>query len=127
MSSYEGGFNFEDPTDSDTNNVYSITVFADDGFNRTTQNVEITIQMLRRAVFSIGPEISILKMKECCKYNCFWSRGDAFLGCFNSGDDGSLFRYFGIILIQRILDLIVWGARFRRSTRCNSDSIYEPT
>ena len=35
---FDGGLNYEDPTDSDTNNVYVVTVFADDGFNRTTQD-----------------------------------------------------------------------------------------
>ena len=38
---FEGGLNYESPSDSDANNVYTITVFADDGFNRTTQDVQI--------------------------------------------------------------------------------------
>ena len=127
--SYEGGFNFEDPTDSDTNNVYSITVFADDGFNRTTQNVEITIENVEEGpVFSIGPEISISE-NERIVTNITISdpEGDAFTWDTSiAGDDGSLFRYFGTNPDSKNLGFNSFeGADFEDPQDANSDNIYE--
>ena len=43
---YSGGANFENPTDANSDNVYDLIIFADDGFNRTTQNVQLTIEII---------------------------------------------------------------------------------
>src|SRR5262249_23603470 len=36
--------NFENPTDSGTNNVYDVQVTANDGANNTIQNIAVTVQ-----------------------------------------------------------------------------------
>ena len=57
---YEGGLNFENPTDANADNSYLITIYADDGFNRTTQDVQITVSNVEEGPeFSISPNISL--------------------------------------------------------------------
>ena len=51
---YSGGANFENPTDANSDNVYDLIIFADDGFNRTTQNVQLTISNVDE-----GPEFNL--------------------------------------------------------------------
>ncbi len=126
---YSGGFNFESPTDANTDNIYNLTIFADDGFNRTTQNVEITVVNVEEGpVFSIGPEVSISE-NERIVVNITVSdpEGDSFTWDTSiAGDDGSLFRYFGTNPDSKNLGFNSFeGADFEDPQDANSDNIYE--
>ena len=90
---YEGGLNFENPTDANADNSYTITIYADDGFNRTTQDVQITVSNVEEGPeFSISPNISIEEnIKTVVQVDVSDPEGDAFFWEI-SGEDADLFE-----------------------------------
>ena len=127
--SYEGGFNFESPTDANSDNTYNITVFADDGFNRTTQDVQIiVINVDEGPVFSVGSDINIDENERIvANITVSDPEGDTFTWDTTiSGDDGSLFRYFGTNPDTKNLGFNAFeGADFENPQDANSDNVYQ--
>lgn len=89
---YSGGLNFENPTDSNTDNVYELEVFADDGFNRTTQNVQLTITNVDEGPeFNITEEISIEEnVRLISSIQIVDPENDSFTWSITGGDDSAI-------------------------------------
>ena len=89
---YSGGANFENPTDSNTDNVYELIVFADDGFNRTTQNVQLTITNIEEGPeFNITEEISLEEnVRLIASISIVDPENDSFTWSITGGDDSGI-------------------------------------
>ena len=89
---YSGGLNFENPTDSNADNVYELEVFADDGFNRTTQNVQLTITNVDEGPeFNITEEISIEEnVRLIAAISINDPENDSFTWSITGGDDSGI-------------------------------------
>ena len=126
---FDGGLNYEDPTDSDTNNVYIVTVFADDGFNRTTQDVEITISDVPEAPEFVGltPEVSVDENERVIVgLNVVDPEGGGVTFGINGGDDSSLFRIFTIDSENGNLAFNAFeGVDYESPEDANGDNVYE--
>ena len=129
---YEGGLDFENPSDADKNNIYNITVFADDGFNRTTQDVEITISNVEEGPeFLISPNISIEEnVKTVAQVDVSDPEGDSFYWQI-SGPDESVFEIpestslNGSHNESGSITFLTEGADFENPTDANGDNVYE--
>ncbi len=130
--SYVGGFNYENPTDANADNIYVITVFADDGFNRTTQDVQITVSNIEEGPeFSISSSISLDEnVKNVAEVTVNDPEGDQFFWQI-SGDDADLFEIPESNSLNGAHDqsgtiaFIADGADFEEPTDTNTDNIYE--
>jgi len=126
---YVGGVNFENPTDTDANNVYNIQVFADDGFNRTTQDVEITVSDVPEAPEFVGltPEVSVDENQRIVVgLNVVDPEGGAVTFGINGGDDSSLFRIFSIDSANGNLAFNAFeGVDYESPEDVNGDNVYE--
>ena len=126
---FDGGLNYEDPTDSDTNNVYIVTVFADDGFNRTTQDVEITISDVPEAPEFVGltSEVSVDENERVIVgLNVVDPEGGGVTFGINGGDDSSLFRIFTIDSENGNLAFNAFeGVDYESPEDANGDNVYE--
>lgn len=89
---YSGGANFENPTDSNADNVYELIVFADDGFNTTTQNVQLTINNVEEGPeFNITEEISIEEnVRLISSISIIDPENDSFTWSITGGDDSGI-------------------------------------
>ncbi len=89
---YSGGANFENPTDSNTDNIYELIVFADDGFNRTTQNVQLTITNIEEGPeFNIAEEISLEEnVRLIASISIVDPENDSFTWSITGGDDSGI-------------------------------------
>ena len=89
---YSGGANFENPTDANSDNVYDLIIFADDGFNRTTQNVQLTITNVDEGPeFNLNEEISIeenIRLIAAISIND--PENDTFTWSITGGDDSGI-------------------------------------
>ena len=126
---YVGGVNFENPTDSDANNVYNIQVFADDGFNRTTQDVEITVSDVPEAPEFVGltPQVSVDEnVRIVVALNVVDPEGGPVTFGINGGDDSGLFRIFTIDSSNGNLAFNAFeGADYETPQDANGDNVYE--
>ena len=131
---YEGGLNFENPTDTNADNAYTITIYADDGFNRTTQDVQITVSNVEEGPeFSISPNISLEEnIKTVAQIDVSDPEGDAFFWEI-SGEDADLFEIpesnslNGAYDQSGSLAFVSEGGDFESPTDANADNIYEIT
>ncbi len=131
---YEGGLNFENPTDANADNSYLITIYADDGFNRTTQDVQITVSNVEEGPeFSISPNISLEEnIKTVAQIDVSDPEGDAFFWEI-SGEDADLFEIpesnslNGAYDQSGSLAFVSEGGDFESPTDANADNIYEIT
>ena len=126
---YVGGVNFENPTDSDANNVYNIQVFADDGFNRTTQDVEITVSDVPESPEFVGLDSDVFveeNVRIVTSISVVDPEGSGVSWAINGGADESLFRTFNVDEANGSLAFIAFdGADYEEPTDANSDGIYE--
>ena len=126
---YVGGVNFEDPTDSDANNVYNIQVFADDGFNRTTQDVEITVSDVPEAPEFVGltSQVSVDEnVRIVAALNVVDPEGGPVTFGINGGDDSALFRIFSIDSSNGNLAFNAFeGVDYETPEDANGDNVYE--
>ncbi len=126
---YVGGVNFENPTDSDGNNVYNIQVFADDGFNRTTQDVEITVSDVPESPEFVGLDSDVFveeNVRIVTSISVVDPEGSGVSWAINGGADESLFRTFNVDEANGSLAFIAFdGADYEEPTDANSDGIYE--
>ncbi len=126
---FEGGLNYESPSDTDTNNIYTVTVFADDGFNRTTQDVEITISDVPEAPEFVGltPEVSVDENERIIVgLNVVDPEGGGVTFGINGGDDSSLFRIFTIDSENGNLAFNAFdGVDYETPEDANGDNVYE--
>ena len=126
---YVGGVNFENPTDSDVNNVYNIQVFADDGFNRTTQDVEITVSDVPEAPEFVGltPQVSVDEnLRIVTALNVVDPEGGPVTFGINGGDDSALFRIFSIDSANGNLAFNAFeGVDYETPEDANGDNVYE--
>ena len=126
---YVGGVNFENPTDSDGNNVYNIQVFADDGFNRTTQDVEITVSDIPESPEFVGLDSDVFveeNVRIVTSISVVDPEGSGVSWGINGGADESLFRTFNVDEANGSLAFIAFdGADYEEPTDANSDGIYE--
>ena len=131
---YEGGLNFENPTDANADNAYTITIYADDGFNRTTQDVQITVSNVEEGPeFSISSNISLEEnIKTVAQVDVSDPEGDAFFWEI-SGEDADLFEIpesnslNGAYDQSGSLAFVSEGGDFESPTDANADNIYEIT
>ena len=129
---YASGLNFESPTDANGDNVYVVTVFADDGFNRTTQNVQITVSNIEEGPeFSISPNVSLEEnIKTVAQVDVNDPEGDAFFWEI-SGEDADLFEISesnslnGAYDQSGTLAFVSEGGDFESPSDANTDNIYE--
>ena len=126
---YSGGANFENPTDSNNDNTYNLIVFADDGFNRTEQNVDVTIVNVDEGPeFSITSEISVDENERIItSISVSDPEGDSFTwDSLPAGTDASLFRYFGTNPSTKNLGFNDFnGADYEDPLDENGDNVYE--
>ena len=129
---FEGGLNYENPTDSNNDNIYNITVFADDGSNRTTQDVEITISNIEEGPeFSISSNINLEEnIQTVAQVDVSDPEGDSFSWLI-SGPDASLFEIpespipGGSLTQSGSIAFISDGADFEDPVDVDADNIYE--
>ena len=129
---FEGGLNYENPTDSNNDNIYNLTVFADDGFNRTTQDVEITISNIEEGPeFSISSNINLEEnIQTVAQVDVSDPEGDTFSWLI-SGPDASLFEIpespipGGSLTQSGSIAFISDGADFEDPVDVDADNIYE--
>ncbi len=126
---YVGGVNFENPTDSDANNVYTIQVFADDGFNRTTQDVEITVSDVPEGPEFVGLDTQVFveeNVRVVTSISVVDPEGSGVSWAINGGADESLFRTFNIDAANGSLAFNAFdGADYEDPLDANGDGIYE--
>ena len=79
-------------TDSNADNVYELIVFADDGFNTTTQNVQLTINNVEEGPeFNITEEISIEEnVRLISSISIIDPENDSFTWSITGGDDSGI-------------------------------------
>ena len=126
---FEGGLNYESPLDSDTDNVYTVTVFADDGFNRTTQDVQITVTDVPEAPEFVGltSQVSIDEnVRIVAALNVVDPEGGPVTFGINGGDDSALFRIFNIDSSNGNLAFNAFeGVDYETPEDANGDNVYE--
>ena len=126
---YIGGVNFENPTDSDANNVYNIQVFADDGFNRTTQAVEITVSDVPEGPEFVGLETQVFveeNIRIITPISVVDPEGSGVSWAINGGADESLFRTFTVDAANGSLAFQSFeGADYEEPNDANNDGVYE--
>ena len=124
---YSGGLNFENPTDSNADNVYELEVFADDGFNRTTQNVQLTITNVDEGPeFNITEEISIEEnVRLIAAISINDPENDSFTWSITGGDDSgimSLVNVSGGVGNLRFNSFT--GVDYENPSDADTDSVY---
>ena len=126
---FEGGLNYESPLDSDADNVYTVTVFADDGFNRTTQDVQITVTDVPEAPEFVGltSQVSIDEnVRIVAALNVVDPEGGPVTFGINGGDDSALFRIFNIDSSNGNLAFNAFeGVDYETPEDANGDNVYE--
>ena len=126
---FEGGLNYESPSDSDGDNVYTITVFADDGFNRTTQDVQITVTDVPEAPEFVGltSQVSVDEnVRIVAALNVVDPEGGPVTFGINGGDDSALFRIFSIDSSNGNLAFNAFeGVDYETPEDANGDNVYE--
>ncbi len=126
---FEGGLNFESPSDSDTDNVYLVTVFADDGLNRTTQDVQITVSDVPEAPEFVGlnSQVSVDENERIIvALNVVDPEGGDVTFGINGGDDSDLLRIFTIDSSNGNLAFNAFdGVDYENPEDLNGDNIYE--
>ena len=126
---FEGGLNYESPLDSDADNVYTVTVFADDGFNRTTQDVQITVTDVPEAPEFVGltSQVSIDEnVRLVAALNVVDPDGGPVTFGINGGDDSALFRIFNIDSSNGNLAFNAFeGVDYETPEDANGDNVYE--
>ena len=126
---YEGGINFENPTDSDSNNVYSITIFADDGVNLTTQSVEISVSDAPEApeFVDLTPNVTVDENQRIIvALNVVDPEGGDVTFGINGGDDADLLRIFTIDSSNGNLAFNAFdGVDYENPEDLNGDNVYE--
>ena len=126
---FEGGLNYESPSDSDADNVYTVTVFADDGFNRTTQDVQITVSDVPEAPEFVGltPQVSVDEnVRIVAALNVVDPEGGPVTFGINGGDDSALFRIFSIDSSNGNLAFNAFeGVDYETPEDANGDNVYE--
>ena len=92
------GANFESPTDQNGDNVYDVEVFADDGFNRTSVNVQITVTNVDEAPeFNITEEVSVQEnIRSIALLEINDPEGDSFTWSLSGGDDSDIISLSGV-------------------------------
>jgi hypothetical protein len=126
---FEGGLNYESPSDSNADNVYTVTVFADDGFNRTTQDVEITVSDVPEAPEFVGltSQVSVDEnLRIVAALNVVDPEGGPVTFGINGGDDSALFRIFSIDSSNGNLAFNAFeGVDYETPEDANGDNVYE--
>jgi len=126
---FEGGLNYESPLDSDADNVYTVTVFADDGFNRTTQDVQITVTDVPEAPEFVGltSQVSVDEnVRIVAALNVVDPEGGPVTFGINGGDDSALFRIFSIDSSNGNLAFNAFeGVDYETPEDANGDNVYE--
>ena len=126
---FEGGLNYESPSDSDANNVYTITVFADDGFNRTTQDVQITVLDVSEGPEFVGLDTQVFveeNVRIVTPISVVDPEGSGVSWAINGGADESLFRTFNVDAANGSLAFQSFeGADYEEPNDANNDGIYE--
>ena len=126
---FEGGLNYESPLDSDADNVYTVTVFADDGFNRTTQDVQITVTDVPEAPEFVGltSQVSVDEnIRIVAALNVVDPEGGPVTFGINGGDDSALFRIFNIDSSNGNLAFNAFeGVDYETPEDANGDNVYE--
>ena len=126
---FEGGLNYESPLDSDADNVYTVTVFADDGFNRTTQDVQITVTDVPEAPEFVGltSQVSVDEnVRIVAALNVVDPEGGPVTFGINGGDDSALFRIFNIDSSNGNLAFNAFeGVDYETPEDANGDNVYE--
>ena len=124
---FEGGLNYELPTDGDANNVYEISVFADDGFNRTTQSVQITVTNVEEAPeFNIPEEISVEEnTRLIANISVTDPESDSFSWEITGGDDAGILSLTNVSGGSGDLRFNnVQGADYEDPTDTDTDNVY---
>ena len=95
---FSNGANFESPTDLNGDNVYDVEVFADDGFNRTSVNVQITVTNVDEAPeFNITEEVSVQEnIRSIALLEINDPEGDSFTWSLSGGDDIDIISLSGV-------------------------------
>ena len=126
---YVGGVNFENPTDYDANNVYNIQVFADDGFNRTTQDVEITVSDVAEGPEFVGLDSQVFveeNIRLVTAISVVDPEGSGVSWAISGGADELLFRTFSTDAANGTLAFQDFdGADYEEPTDANNDGVYE--
>ena len=126
---YVGGVNFENPTDSDANNVYNIKVFADDGFNITTQDVEITILDVPEGPEFVGLDTQVFveeNVRIVTPISVVDPEGSGVSWGISGGADESLFRTFNVDDANGSIAFVNFdGADYEEPNDANDDGVYE--
>ena len=124
---FEGGLNFESPTDSNGDNVYEITVYADDGFNRTTQDVQITISNVEEGPeFNITEEISLEEnIRVIASIEINDPEGDAFSWSITGGDDSGIMSLINVSGGSGDLRFnAIFGVDYEDPSDSDTDNVY---
>ena len=126
---YEGGLNYESPSDSDADNVYTITVFADDGFNRTTQDVQITVLDVSEGPEFVGLDTQVFveeNTRIVTSISVVDPEGSGVSWGISGGADESLFRTFNVDAANGSIAFIDFdGADYEEPNDANGDGVYE--
>lgn len=126
---FEGGLNYESPSDSNTDNVYTVTVFADDGFNRTTQDVEITVSDVPESPEFVGLDSNVFveeNVRIVTPISVVDPEGSGVSWAINGGADETLFRTFTVDAANGSVAFINFdGADYEEPNDANSDGVYE--
>jgi subtilisin family serine protease len=126
---FEGGLNYESPSDSDADNVYTITVFADDGFNRTTQDVQITVLDVSESPEFVGLDSQVFveeNVRIVTPISVVDPEGSGVSWGISGGADEALFRTFNVDAANGSIAFIDFdGADYEEPNDANSDGVYE--
>jgi len=126
---FEGGLNYESPLDSDADNVYTVTVFADDGFNRTTQDVQITVLDVSEGPEFVGLDTQVFveeNIRIVTPISVVDPEGSGVSWGITGGADETLFRTFNVDAANGSIAFVDFdGADYEEPTDANSDGVYE--
>jgi len=122
---FVGNPDFENPTDSDTNNTYEVTIRASDGVNTTEQTVTITVDDVNEAPVFTSADTASVAENQTAAYTAVANDEDAgsTVTYSLSGADAALFDIdasTGVVTFKTAPD-------FENPGDADSDNAYEVT
>ena len=123
--SFAATSDYENPSDSDTNNVYEINVVISDGSNEVAQAVSITVTEVEEAPEFVGlPAVFLIEENDntVLTVEVADPEGDSVSAITMSGPDASEFLLGGNGFLR---SNAIAGFNYEVPTDANSDNIYE--